>query len=56
MSLDTFEVLYEFNKNIHHSVLCLEALNRHDAFDKDRIDALSADLEKSKIAVNGACQ
>jgi len=52
LNFDTFEVLYEFNKNIHHGVLCLEALTKHDGFDRATIIALSADVLRAKSAAN----
>lgn len=52
MDFDTFEVLYEFNKNIHHGVLCLEALTKHDGFDRATISTLAADVVKAKAAAN----
>lgn len=52
MDFDTFEVLYEFNKNIHHGVLCLEALTKHDGFDRETISILVADVVKAKAAAN----
>lgn len=52
MNFDTFEVLYEFNKNIHHGVLCLEALTKHGGFDRATIIALAADVLKAKSAAN----
>jgi hypothetical protein len=52
LKFDTFEALYEFNKNIHHGVLCLEALTRHDGFDRATIIALTADVLKAKSAAN----
>jgi hypothetical protein len=52
LSFDTFEALYEFNKNLHHGVLCLEALTRHDSFDREKINALAADIAKAKAAAN----
>lgn len=53
MSFDTFEALYEFNKHIHQGVLCLEALTRHDGFDRATINTLAADVVKAKAAANG---
>ena len=50
MTFDTFEVLYEFNKSIHHGVLCLEALTKHDGFDPKTIS--TADVVKAKAAAN----
>jgi hypothetical protein len=52
LSFDTFEVLYEFNKNIHHGVLCLEALTRHGGFDREKVNTLAADVVKAKAAAN----
>ena len=52
MDFDTFEVLYEFNKNIHHGVLCLEALTKHDGFDRETISILAADVVKAKGVPN----
>ena len=52
MSFDTFEVLYEFNKNIHHGILCLEALTRHGGFDREKVNTLAADVVKAKAAAN----
>jgi len=52
MDFDTFEVLYEFNKNIHLGVLCLEALTKHDGFDRATIITLAADVLKAKSAAN----
>jgi hypothetical protein len=52
MSFDTFEALYEFNKHIHHGVLCLEALTKHDSFDRETISTLAADVTKAKAAAN----
>ena len=52
MNFDTFEVLYEFNKSIHHGVLCLEALTKHDGFDRETIGTLAADVVKAKAAAN----
>jgi hypothetical protein len=52
LGFDTFEVLYEFNKNIHHGVLCLEALTKHDGFDGTMIRTLAADVIKAKAAAN----
>ena len=49
---ETFEVLYEFNKNIHHGVLCLDALTKHDGFDRTMISILAADVVKAKCAAN----
>ncbi len=52
VGFDTFEVLYEFNKSIHHGVLCLEALTKHDGFDQQTISTLAADVVKAKAAAN----
>jgi hypothetical protein len=52
LSFDAFEVLYEFNKNIHHGVLCLEALTRHEGFDQAKVNTLAADVVKAKAAAN----
>jgi hypothetical protein len=52
LDFDTFEILYEFNKNIHHGVLCLEALTRHDGFDRETINTLAADVVRAKAAAN----
>jgi hypothetical protein len=52
LGFDTFEALYEFNKHIHHGVLCLEALTRHDGFDGERISTLAADVTRAKAAAN----
>jgi hypothetical protein len=52
LNFDTFEVLYEFNKHVHHGVLCLEALTKHDGFDRATIIALTADVLKAKSAAN----
>ncbi|HTB12119.1 MAG TPA: hypothetical protein VK752_11130 [Bryobacteraceae bacterium] len=52
LDFGTFEALYEFNKNIHHGVLCLEALTRHDGFDRATITMLATDVVKAKCAAN----
>ena len=52
MNFDTFEVLYEFNKSIHHGILCLEALTKHEGFDRVKISILAADVVKTKAAAN----
>jgi hypothetical protein len=52
LNFDTFEVLYEFKKNIHHGVLCLEALTKHDGFDRETIYILCADVVRAKCAAN----
>lgn len=52
LDFDTFEALYEFNKNIHHGLLCLDALTRHDGFDRATINTLAADVVKAKAAAN----
>lgn len=52
IGFDTFEALYEFNKSIHHGVLCLEALTKHDGFDRETISTLAADVARAKAAAN----
>jgi hypothetical protein len=44
-----FEAL---NKNIHHAVLCLEALTKHDGFDEKNITTLAAAVVKAKAGAN----
>ncbi len=52
MSFDTFEALYEFNKAIHHGVLCLESLTRHECFDAEKVSALADAVVKAKCSAN----
>lgn len=52
MSFDTFEVLFEFNKAIHHGVLCLESLTRHKGFDAEKVSVLADAVVKAKCSAN----
>lgn len=52
MSFDTFEALFEFNKAIHHGVLCLEALTKHQGFDAEKVNALADAVVKAKCSAN----
>ena len=52
MSFDTFEALFEFNKAIHHGVLCLEALIKEQGFDAPKVSALADAVVKAKCSAN----
>jgi hypothetical protein len=52
LSFDTFGVLFEFNKAIHHGVLCLESLTRHEGFDAEKVSALADAVIKAKCSAN----
>jgi hypothetical protein len=51
-SIESLEVLWEFNRSAHHSILSLDALTRHDGFDAGRVKALAADMNRARAAAN----
>jgi hypothetical protein len=51
-SIDSLEVLWEFNRSVHHGIMSLDALTRNERFDADKLKALAADVVKARAAAN----
>ena len=51
-SIESLEVLWEFNRSAHHCMLSLDALTRHEGFDAGRVKALVADMNRARAAAN----
>jgi hypothetical protein len=51
-SIESLEVLWEFNRSAHHCILSLDALTRHEGFDVVKVKALAADMNRARAAAN----
>ncbi len=51
-SIESLEVLWEFNRSAHHCILSLDALTRHEGFDAARVAALAAEMNRARAAAN----
>jgi len=51
-SIESLEVLWEFNRSMHLGIMSLDALTRNRLFDADMLKALAADIVKAKAATN----
>lgn len=51
-SIESLEVLWEFNRSIHHGVMSLDALTRNQLFDANKLRALTADIVRVKARTN----
>ncbi|HLH40408.1 MAG TPA: hypothetical protein VKX39_14755 [Bryobacteraceae bacterium] len=51
-SIESLEVLWEFNRSAHHCIMSLDALTRHDGFDAARVMALAADMNRARASAN----
>lgn len=51
-SIESLEVLWEFNRSAHHCILSLDALTRHDGFDAAKVAALAAEMIRARAAAN----
>jgi hypothetical protein len=51
-SIDSLEVLWEFNRSIHQGIMSLDALTRNGLFDATHLKALAADVAKARAAAN----
>lgn len=51
-SIESLEVLWEFNRSAHHCILSLDALTRHEGFDAAKVKALAEDMNRARAAAN----
>jgi hypothetical protein len=51
-SIDSLEVLWEFNRCIHQGIMSLDALTRNELFDTSQLKALAADVVRARAAAN----
>ncbi len=51
-SIESLEVLWEFNRSAHHCILSLDALTRHEGFDAGKVTALAAEMNRARAAAN----
>ena len=51
-SIESLEVLWEFNRSAHHCILSLDALTRHKGFDADKVNLLAAEINRARAAAN----
>ncbi len=47
-SIESLEVLWEFNRSAHHCILSLDALTRHKGFDAAKVKALAAVMSERR--------